>query len=227
MNSLDYYYNKFPYDLENVYSSVSRSISDRRLSIVSLLPLEKNSPTNFRNNYVFDKIQNQWLFLFCYFFSSLIDQSIHSALRSEHPFFDKIANYPKFVGILHTGWSNINPAFLLLIATLYVPTIDKEKSTNQFYLLADYFSDDYCKFFETEYPKLTGRLKKTEDRIEAIKAVLSELRDAINWISVPKKFYAYSNIEPDLDLYEKWIQYFSQKIRKKNDIYNKISGDRK
>lgn len=161
MNVLDYYRSEFGSELKKVAEA---SGNRNRISIVSLVPSDKPTRSFQMAGQAFDKVSSKRHFLFCYFFSALIDQSIHSGLREEHQYFDAYANYPKFCGILATYWSNLHPALLLLVATLYTPVNEKETSIIEFKELSDYFIDYYCNFFKEQYPSISGRLTSTRDR---------------------------------------------------------------
>jgi len=218
MNALEYYKNIFGPELIRIQSSVLPSDSDR-LSIVSLLPSD-NYPGGLAEQVkAFDETPSKRLFLFCYFFTALIDQAIHSGLRAEHHYFNNIAKYPKIVGILAMYWHNLHPAVLLLSATLYIPKDEGEKATAEFNQLANFFPNDYCDFLEKEYPKITGRLQGYEERINACRVILNEISNSMAFLFVPQSLGPYSDLKPNIKLYKNWVLYFSGKINDKIKIY--------
>lgn len=218
MNAIDYYRAEFGSDLKRI---VDASGERDRISIVSLVPSNKPNRSLQMAGQTFDQVYSKRLFLFCYFFSALIDQSIHSGLREEHSYFNQYAQYPKFCGILATYWSNLHPAALLLVATLYTPEKEKEISIKEFNELSDFFIDDYCNFFKEQYPNISGRLTTADQQNNAIAHVLSEMSNALAILFVPVRITPYSSSEPDKELYEQWLSYFRKKINQRLDMYQK------
>ena len=216
MNALDYYRSEFGGDLKRI---VDASGDRNRLSIVSLVPSNKPSRSFQMASQAFDQVSTKRLFLFCYFFSVLIDQSIHSGLREEHTYFDQYAQHPKFCGILATYYSNLHPAALLLVATLYTPENEQEISIKEFNELSDFFIDDYCNFFKDQSPNISGRLKTAEQQNNAIASVLNEMSSALAILFVPVRISPYTTCEPDNNLYEKWLSYFRTKVNQRLDMY--------
>lgn len=218
MDAIEYYRTVFGKELIRIQNAIRATIKDR-ISIISLIPME-DYPGSFGDHAkAFNESPSKRLFLFCFFFSSLIDQAIHSSLREEHPYFDNIAKYPKFVGILHTYFTNLHPSYLLLIATLYIPSEEENTATEEFQSLADFFTADYCHFLCEVYPKLTNRLKDTEKQSKACQAVLCDISNAMAIIYIPQSLRPYSNLQPKRDLCVKWTSYFSNKINKKLEEY--------
>jgi hypothetical protein len=151
----------------------------------------------------------------CFFFSALIDQAVHSSLREEHSFFDHLARYPKFVGILSSYRSNLHPTWLLLAATLYADPRDATVATRDFEQLTDYFVQDYVNFFQVQYPQVTGRLKCPADRILAIRQVLGDIVQALEPREVVLSLGPSTQRTPDLRLYRHWVSYCRDGMQQK------------
>ena len=217
---ISYYKEDFGQELLAIQNATTATIKDR-ISIVSLLPVEQYPGLLDENARVFKSLPSQRLFLFSYFFTSLIDQAIHSALREEHPYFDRLARYPKLVGILATYHHNIHPGLLLLAATLYINKDEQAMATEQFYALSDFFVEDYEEFIVNKYPSLTGRLQTEPDRNIAVRKLYTKLSNAIALLFLPRSLRPYSSLSPDIKLYEKWMSYFIKKINKKLNYYEK------
>ena len=96
---ISYYEEDFGRELYAVQNATTATVKDS-ISIVSLLPADQSPGLFDEHAQAFKSLPSQRLFLFSYFFTSLIDQAIHSALREDHRYFDRIARYPKFVGCL-------------------------------------------------------------------------------------------------------------------------------
>jgi hypothetical protein len=203
-SAIDYYKNSYTHDLELALDP-SPHYRDR-ISIVSLLPEQAK---------VFGLMRSPYLFLFCFFFNSLLDQAIHSGLRAEHPYFDRIARYPKIVGILSTYWHNIHPVVLLMAATFQISIRDEKRVTEDFQQLSDFFIEDYCDFFLNQYPKLTGRLESNADRLKACISVLSKISSALAILFCPNTIIPYSRKEANQELVAKWVAHFRNNVNKK------------
>jgi len=218
MDAIEYYKTVFGKELIRIQNATKATIKDR-ISIVSLIPMQ-DYPGSFGDHAkAFNETPSKRLFLFCFFFSSLIDQAIHSSLREEHFYFDNLAKYPKFAGLLGTYLSNLHPVLLLLIATLYISNEEEDAATSEFQSLADFFSLDYCRFLCDVYPKLTGRLKGEKEQRNACRAILSEISAAMVLIFIPQSLRPYSDLKPEKHLYERWVLYFSKKINKRFKEY--------
>ena len=204
MNPIDYYKNSFAHDL-TIAQNIDPNHSDR-ISIVSLLPDKATC---------FDSMNSPYLFLFCFFFSAILDQAVHSGLREEHEYFANLARYPKIVGILAMYWHNIHPVTLLMAATFQISPDQKDDVTKEFETLSDYFIDDYCNFFIEQYPKLSGRLQKRDDQIRACSAILNEMSTALAILFCPKTIKPYSSKEADQELVEKWVSHFRDNVNNK------------
>jgi hypothetical protein len=217
---ISYYEEDFGRELYAVQNATTATIKDS-ISIVSLLPTDKSPGLIDEHARAFKSQSSQLLFLFSYFFTTLIDQAIHSALREEHPYFDRLARYPKLVGILATYHHNIHPALLLLVATLYTNEEDQSSATEQFYALCDFFADDYGNFIIIKYPSMTGRLQTEKERYIAGRELYIKLSNVLALFFIPRSLRPYSSLSPDINLYEKWIRYFSRKINAKLNEYEK------
>jgi hypothetical protein len=214
LDAITYYKDRFGHELLHLIESTTSTIKDR-ISIVHLLPPERPFIRQNEQTKIFQEKTYKSFFLYCFFFSALLDQAIHSGLRSEHSYFDKLARYPKFVGILGTFHTNIHPALLLLASTLYIPASEEESALNEFRKLCDFFVKDYCDFFENEYPKITGRLDNLKDRKNAITAVLCKMSNAMALLFVPMSLKPYSSLQPKTKLYESMVLSFSTRINSK------------
>ena len=208
MTSVEYYKNHFTVDIQNIMNLIA---PEKRISIYSLI--NKDSGGFFgRTRKGFLETTSPRMFLFCSFYTALIDQAIHSSLRIEHQNFEKIAGYPKFVGILSSYGSNMDPALLLLIATVYCKDDSKEDVTKDFNDFTDYMLDDYIDFFHNVFPKYAYGLKTTDEQDEAIHQVFSDIHQAMQWDSVSKEI---ARLSPSLDLYKAWILLFNDKLSEK------------
>jgi len=218
MDAIEYYKTVFGKELIRIQNATKATIKDR-ISIVSLIPMQ-DYPGSFGDHAkAFNETPSKRLFLFCFFFSALIDQAIHSGLGEEHSYFDDLAKYPKFAGLLGSYFTNLHPVLLLLITTLYISSEEEDAATSEFQFLADFFSLDYCRFLCDVYPKLTGRLKSEKEQRNACRAILSEISNAMALIFIPQSLRPYSDLKPKKHLYEKWVLYFSNKINKKLKEY--------
>ena len=112
MKAVQYYKESFGHDLKRV-ASATRATNKDRISIVSLVPSQSRSESFGDTAREFQRLENKVEFLFCYYFSALLDQGIHASLRDEHYHFNHFAQYPKFCGILGSYYSNLHPALLL------------------------------------------------------------------------------------------------------------------
>jgi hypothetical protein len=212
---IKYYQDEFGRELLEIKEAETGSAGDR-ISIVSLLPVEQlDRPRTEPMIEVFQRLPYKHLFLFCYFFSALVDQATHFSLREEHPYFDRLARYPKFVGILGTYWTNLHPGLLLLAATLYIEPDEWEFASHQFRDLADFFVNDYEEFWLKTYPNLTGRLKKEKERRNAVNLIFRAISNALARLFLPRSLSPYSKCFPVINLYEDWVKYFSHKINDK------------
>lgn len=143
MSIVEYYQQEFSKDLINLMNS--HEFAKERISIVSLVD-DMSAPDHYgvvRDE--FNRIQKQQFFLFSFFFSVLIDQSIYSVARHLHQDFQNIAQYPKLVGILSSYWSNLHPSLLLIASIKHTENLENLKY--DFRDLAKYLLNDYKIFF--------------------------------------------------------------------------------
>lgn len=202
MTSIEYYKNYFPTDLQNVMATLEHG---NRISIHSFISVDADGHFG-RTRQAFLEAHSPRIFLYCFFFTALIDQAIHAALREEHDSFEKIAGYPKFAGILSSYNHNMEPALLLLISTVYLDGEDEKSIVDDFKSLTDYFLNDYIDFFHNVFPEYTNRLSTRENQNRAIKNVFSAIKSEMIWEYVPK---GTAIITPDKKLYRKLIDTFN------------------
>jgi len=210
MEPVRYYCEEFGAELQRVRAASSDRY-DRSISVVSLVP-DHPDGSHAERAAAFRQVRSRPLFLFCYFFTALIDQAIHASLRQEHAYFDHLARYPKLVGILAALGTNLHPAVLLLAATLYLHESESEAATEQFKTLADFFIKDYHHFLDVKYPALTGRLTDPGERRDAVRRLFTELSSALALLFVPTSLGSYSRERPNRDLYESWVRYFNRGV---------------
>ena len=89
MKAVSYYKEEFGHDLLRFSSATS----DNTLSIVCLVPKWGHPGPLGDPADKFQELENKTRFLFCFFFSALLDQAIHSSLREEHAHFNW-SSYP-------------------------------------------------------------------------------------------------------------------------------------
>lgn len=211
MKAVSYYQGEFGHDLLRVATATT----DNRISVVSLVP-QRTYPGNFGNTASeFQKLDHKPRFLFCFFFSALLDQAIHASLREEHTHFDQLARYPKFCGILGSYHSNLHPAFLLLAATLYTIDENEAEATDDLQELAEFLPQDYYRFLTDEYPALTSRLNTPRERENAAITLFSELSNATARLFLPRSLRPYSKAEPNLRVFDKWAASIASSINQK------------
>ncbi len=208
MNSIEYYKEYFSTDIQNVMRTLEHG---NRISIHSLI--SDDATDHFgRTRRAFLETKSPRMFLFCFFYTALIDQAIHSSLRSEHHNFERIAGYPKFAGILSSYWSNMDPSLLLLIATVYIKNENEVDVIKDFSDLTDFFFDDYIDFFQNIFPEYADGLETRNQQNEAIYKVFSEISYSMQWSVVAK---GTAIISPNLELYKVWILSLNEKLNKK------------
>ncbi len=176
-----------------------------QISIHSLISSDAHGHFG-RTRRAFLASKSPYKFLHCFFFTALIDQAIHTALRDEHYKFEQIAGYPKFVGILSSYSHNIDPAVLLLISTVYLNEQNEKSIIDDFKSLTEYFLNDYIDFFHNVFPEYTNRLSTREKQNRAIRNVFSAIKSEMIWEYVPK---GTAIIIPDQQLYRKLIDTFN------------------
>jgi|GEM_PF-1234385 len=180
-----------------------------RISIVSLVPETIGGGPIGAAAKQFQSLKNKQLFLFCYYFSVLIDQAVHSSLREEHEHFDTLHSYPKFCGFLGSYHHNLRPALLLLIATLYPNDATEHETIATVDLLAGYFRKNYISFFADAYPKHSGRLTDSHQRAAALTRLFRELRLATTPHSLPRTLQPFTTAIPSLHLFERWARHIA------------------
>lgn len=208
MDAVRYYQEKFGSDLLRLINATS----DSRISIISLVPDPRAAPSSNPVASEFQRLEHKPRFLFCYYFSALLDQAIHSSLREEHTHFDRLARYPKFCGFLGSYHSLLHPATLLLIATLYTPQQDERLVTEELQELAAFFPQDYYRFLTGEYPSLTNRLNTAQEREDAAAKLFTELSNAVATLFLPRSLRPYSQAEPNLHLFDQWAASIASSI---------------
>jgi hypothetical protein len=212
MKPIDYHKDYFHLELAHVVGSNDfaenphGAFASTRLSICELVP---NSHPESKLESLNDPVR----FLFCYFFSSLLDQAFHSSLKEEHHHFEKHFGYPKLCGIFGSYWSILHPNLILLAATLYLK--DQRKAhDSDFQELAKYFPIRFKSLLTKEYPKMTGRLECHDQQRRSIRLLFMNMHQAItesphawwrNNFSVVPKF--------DMNAYENWISFFESKLK--------------
>jgi len=195
---LEYLHHRYRADAAAV---ASQGWGRRAISIVSLVP----DPIGSRQVEAFQRIEPKYHFLFCFFFAALLDQAVHSALRSEHAEFSKLVETPKIVGVLGTADTNLHPAVLMLAATLWVPADEREHATEQLRRLSAYAVRGYRRLLENDFPERTGRLADPLARRKALETVFDQISSGLALLFLPQKLGSYSGWEPDVPLYRGWM----------------------
>lgn len=149
-----------------------------RISLVGLIPGAVNATPGQARAFSSLEEKHRVLFLMCYFYSALLDQSVHCSLHEEHFAFDNLARYPKLVGILSGAYTNQHPANLLVAVTVNMQTISSEAVTALFDDLTKFMVNEYVRFFSVEYPAHTAQLQSPVSQQRAIRTVLQEVVQA-------------------------------------------------
>jgi hypothetical protein len=224
MNAVLYYKESFGSDLLRVTNATQAKTRDR-ISIVSLVPERSHQKSFGDTAREFQGLEKKIDFLFCYYFSVLLDQAIHSSLRSEYPHFDHFARYPKFCGILGSYWTNLHPALLLLAATLYTSREDEESITKNLLELVAFFPDDYFTFITERYPKLSGRLTTSHEQFSSARSLFIELSKATALLFQPRSLRPYSEEEPNERLSQEWFAAIASAMNKKLNEIEQAHGE--
>ena len=145
-----------------------------RISLIGLIPGAVNATPGQSRCFSSLDEKERVMFLLCYFYSSLLDQAIHSSLREEHPAFADLARYPKLVGILGSAHTNLHPANLLVAVTVHMQSLSSEAVTALFDDLTRFMVEEYVRFFSFEYPSLTTHLQSPESQKQALRTVFRE-----------------------------------------------------
>jgi len=208
MTSIKYYENYFPEDLINIKATLKHSNGISIHSFISASAQDHFGQT--RKAFLHSK--SKYKFLFSFFYTVLLDQVIHFSLHDKHSDFENISGYPKFVGILSSYGSNMDPALILLIATVYLEGEDKDIVTEDFADFTEYILEDYADFFYNIFPQYTTDLYTKEMQEDALIIIFENMKLAMNWESVQKSI---NIITPDLLLYKNWINIFNMKVDEK------------
>jgi hypothetical protein len=174
--AVQYYTDKFGKDLVAVRDA-GGGLADR-ISLLNFMPGQSGPSREQAHAFRGLPAKERVLFLMCYFYSALLDQAIHAGLRDEHYDFDRLAQYPKLVGILGSYHTNLHPAHLLMAATMYLEDVGEEPATGLFQELTDHMADEYVRFFTAEYPAMSGRLASATRQRRALRLVLGEIVNA-------------------------------------------------
>jgi len=208
MDILEYYKSDFKQDLNLLIHSTTRK--QDRISIVSLIET-MNAPDFYGVvQDSFKTLKNKSSFLICYFYSVLFDQAIHSYDRKLHFDFDKIAGYPKFVGILSSYWSNFNPLLLLLISTSHIK--DKENSINDFKIFTHYILSDYIDFFYNIFPKYTSELNEKQYTNIVLKDIFQDMKYSTKKKDAPIDIWDNRFNRDNIEIYYKLIDILQNEI---------------
>lgn len=168
----DYYSSRFGLQLIKVANADAGWRNS--ISLVGLIPGAVNATPGQARAFSLLEEKDRVMFLMCYFYSTLLDQAIHSGLRQEHSAFDNLARYPKLVGILGSACTNLHPANLLLAVTMHMDTLSSDTVTGLFDDVTTLMLNEYVRFFTLEYPALTDRLQGHDAQLQAIRIVLQE-----------------------------------------------------
>lgn len=187
-----------------------RKIGDNSLSIASISPDKQIK--NDREAEIFQSFPFKPLFLLCFFFHVLFDQAMHSSLREEHFYIDKLTRPLKFCGILSIAAANLHPAYLIMMATLYMNSDEKEITQEHFKKLTDYFLDDYENMILIKYPLASGDLHYFDNRKKALLKLLRTIKDATKRRPNLQLMKTFTDHSPDYVLYSEMMEYFSSKI---------------
>lgn len=211
----DYYNTRFGIQLSEVATADPGWRG--RISLPGLIPgVTHSTPRQARFFASLDE-KDRVLFLMCYFYSTLLDQAIHSSLREEHATFDHLARYPKLVGILGSVNTNLHPANLLVAVTVHMQALSSEAVTALFDDLTDFMAKEYVRFLTVEYPSLTTHLQDPSAQQQAIRLVFQEVVQA----TAPPKpavwgfVFTLGKNPPDWKLAEKLIHTCCQVFREK------------
>ena len=209
MNIIKYYEYQFQIDLTLLLHSTETK--QDRLSIVSLM--DTMSAPSFYGDVqnAFKELSDKPLFLICYFYSVLIDQAIHSYDKELHYDFEKIAGYPKFVGILSSYWHNFEPSLLLLIAIKYIK--EEEDFNNKFEIFTKYILNDYILFFKDIFPKYTLLLSNKSDIDSALNAIFYDIKISLKKENIPIRIWDTSFKEDEIKLYFNLIDILQERLK--------------
>lgn len=214
VNPLEYYRNQFGRELLIVMDDQSTP-GCNRLSILTLADDPRLNGAMAQQASRFRGLESKTRFLFCYYFSALIDQAIHCRLRELHAAFDHYARYPKFCGILGSYWTNLHPNFLLHMATFYVSSQDEKAATEDFAAYAAFFPSDYYEFLVGKLPQLTN-VKPEPGGNKWCDLVLDEVRMAAQFVPTSLPIVQRRG---NSELVARWLTKLTEETdRKINDI---------
>ena len=205
MTNVEYYKNYFLTDVQNIMKTLN---DNNKLSIHHFV----RPGTEGRTKQAYLKSKSQRMFLHCFFFLVLIDQAIHAGLREEHAIFERIAGYPKFVGILSSYNSNMHPTLLLLIGTSLQDGENEYSIIKCFEELTEYFLDDYENFFHCVFPQYADSLETKSAQTAVYKTVLLEMQNAMLWKNLQKDF---NFITPNIQMFRLIIKFFNETVNRK------------
>ena len=207
MSPVEYYYNAFPSHLALVMGGPPRQ--GQRLSLITFAGAP--APGDFGEaQRRFHSLQgrDKSRFLFCLHFSALIDQTIHASSPPLHFDFDRVAGYPKVCGILGSYGTNLHPAGLLRVATLYVEA-SAVWETELLRELSAFFVGDYRRFVLDEFPQHTNLLDEKGAPQRALDVILAGAREAYTPARVAhvrESWFPFNTgPQPDHVLYERWL----------------------
>jgi len=217
MNITDYYEHLFSNDLTKLMDS--SEFAKYKISMFSLIEGSGSSSHFGHTRKAFLSIEDKPCFLMSYFYTTLIDQALHTYDKLRHCDFNNIAKYPKLVGILSSYNSNMHPSNLLLISLCYIDSSDEEEYTNKFYQLTDYMVDDYENFIKNIFPKYTHKLN-TAEQLDMLKSVYAEIISSMSFNSVRRLYH--TEMKYSVEVYMKWLSYIQSKFQEKLDLLNSI-----
>lgn len=209
MDIEEYYKNVFRHDLDRIYRSGGID-KDRRLSFICLMP--DKPPSLVEAWTTFQSIQKKHRFLFCFFLCAVLDQAIHSGLNEDHGEFDRIAQFPKFAGILSSYHSNLHPEKLLEIAGFYVNHEDQEHVIDEFKAIVSVFLDDTISNFNNLFNRRREELQKHAKTPKWIVVLFNTMLEAFPLI------YSLGD-----GLQNQCVQHFRSTITQKLNIYQQMS----
>jgi hypothetical protein len=210
--AVQYYTGQFGQDLVAVRDA-GGGIADR-ISLLTFLPGQSGPSRGQAHAFRGLAAKERVLFLMCYFYSALLDQAVHASLRDEHFEFDRLAQYPKLVGILGSYHHNIHPAHLLMAATMHLEGLSEESATGLFQELTDHMADEYVRFFTAEYPAMSGRMVSATQQRRALRLVLGEMAAATSRPESQLWGFLLDRLSPSSrSLASKWIHACATKMR--------------
>jgi hypothetical protein len=209
MNIIKYYEHQFQIDLTFLLNSTETK--QDRLSIVSLIDTMSASGFYGDVQNAFKALDDKPSFLICYFYTVLIDQAIHSYSKVLHHDFEKIAGYPKFVGILSSYWHNFEPSLLLLIAIKYIK--EEENFNNKFEIFTRYILNDYIVFFKDIFPKYTLLLSNKSKIDSALNSIFYDITISLRKENIPTSIWNNSFKKDEIKFYYNLIDILQEELK--------------